>query len=198
MTAQERRTTILAAALDVFAERGLAGGRLREIAARAGITEPYLFRHFTSKAELYSAAVTEPLIALIERFERRMAEIPRAGGHTGASLVLEINRTVLEFMLDAVPYIGVAMFSDVDEGGSFYSSQIYARVHEPVRELLTRIDGWPAPGVPVGLVANSMWGINYGVALDALHTGLVIDPERTAERVTRLYVAGIPRFRAAP
>jgi AcrR family transcriptional regulator len=194
MRADERRETILAAALDVFAERGLAGGRLREIAARSGITEPYLFRHFTSKAELYEAAVTEPLIALIERFEQQINSIPDSRGHTGATLVLEINRTILEFMLEAIPYIGVAMFSDPTEGGTLYTNEIYGRVHEPIRLLLSRIVGWPSPAVSLDLVANSMWGLNYGIALDALHTGLDIDIAKTAERVTRLYVSGIPGF----
>jgi AcrR family transcriptional regulator len=197
MSADERRETILAAALAVFAERGLAGGRLREIAARAGITEPYLFRHFTSKAELYEAAVIEPLIAMIERFEERIAAIPTAGRTqplTGATLVLEINRTILEFMLEAIPYIGVAMFSDTTEGGTLYSTQIYGRVHAPIADLLGHIRGWPAPEVSVDLLANSMYGINYGIALDALHTGLNIDIAKTADRVTRLYVSGIPRF----
>jgi TetR/AcrR family transcriptional regulator len=196
MSAEKRRETILTAALEVFAERGLAGGRLREIAAHAGITEPYLFRHFTSKAELYEAAVTEPLIRLIKRFETQINSIPNGPGLTGATLVLVINRTILEFMLDAIPYIGVAMFSDMAEGRTFYTTQIYARVHEPVRLLLSRIRGWPSPTLSLDLVTNSMWGLNYGIALDALHTGLDINIEKTAERVSRLYVSGIPRFHA--
>jgi TetR/AcrR family transcriptional regulator len=196
MSAEKRRETILAAALAVFAERGLEGGRLREIAARAGITEPYLFRHFTSKAELYEAAVTEPLIRLIERFEEQITLIPGAGRLTGVTLVREINRTILEFMLEAIPYIGVSMFSDMPEGRTFYTTQIYARVHEPIRSLLGCIKGWPSPTVSLDLVANSMWGLNYGIALDALHTGLNIDIAKTADRVSRLYVSGIPRFQS--
>lgn len=197
MSADKRRETILAAALEVFAERGLAGGRLREIAARAGITEPYLFRHFTSKAELYEAAVIEPLIVLIERFEQQVNSIPERGPLTGTTLVLEINRTILEFMLEAIPYIGVSMFSDMAEGRVFYSTHIYGRVHEPIRALLGRIKGWPSPTVNPELLANSMWGLNYGIALDALHTGLDIDVTKTAERLTRLYVTGIPRFQVS-
>jgi AcrR family transcriptional regulator len=198
MSAEKRRETILDAALEVFAERGLAGGRLREIAARAGITEPYLFRHFTSKAKLYEAAVIEPLIRLIERFEEQINSIPDGPPLTGATLVREINRVILEFMLDAIPYIGVSMFSDVTEGREFYSRQIYGRVHEPIRALLGSIKGWPSPTVSLDLVANSMWGLNYGIALDALHTGLTINIDKTADRVSRLYVSGIPRFQSPP
>ncbi|HET9769986.1 MAG TPA: helix-turn-helix domain-containing protein, partial [Acidimicrobiia bacterium] len=66
LTAAARREMILAAARDVFVESGLNGARLRDIADRAGITEAYLYRYFTSKAELYHAAVFEPVERIID------------------------------------------------------------------------------------------------------------------------------------
>jgi hypothetical protein len=82
-------------------------------------------------------------------------------------------------------------------GGSFYRSKIYPRVHEPVRFLLRSIKGWPAPGIDPDLVVNSMWGLNYGIALDTLLRGGTVDVAKTAERVTRLYAVGIPEFKRA-
>jgi len=55
-TAEERREQVLEAALDVFAEHGLAGASTDEIARRAGISQPYLFRLFRTKKELFIAA----------------------------------------------------------------------------------------------------------------------------------------------
>jgi hypothetical protein len=100
-------------------------------------------------------------------------------------------------MVEAVPYLGVALFSDVASGGSFYQAQIYPRVHEPVVFLLRGIKGWPAPGIDRHLVVNAMWGLNYGIALDALLRGGTVDVAKTAERVTRLYAVGIPEFKRA-
>lgn len=69
------REAALAAAGAVFAERGYAGARTREIAERAGLTEKTLFRHFPSKVELFRAAVFEPFRkvaeAFLAEFERR-------------------------------------------------------------------------------------------------------------------------------
>lgn len=48
-----RKGEILAAALDVFGERGYEGGSMREIAGRIGVTEPALYRHFPSKEALF-------------------------------------------------------------------------------------------------------------------------------------------------
>jgi len=52
-----RRGEILDAALAVFAEKGYAGGSMREIAARVGFTEPALYRHFASKEALFLTLV---------------------------------------------------------------------------------------------------------------------------------------------
>ena len=56
-TAEERREEILAAALEEFGEHGLDGTSTDTIARKAGISQPYLFRLFGSKKELYLASV---------------------------------------------------------------------------------------------------------------------------------------------
>ena len=52
---EERREEILDAALEVFADQGLHGASTEEIARRAGISQPYVFRLFGTKKELYVA-----------------------------------------------------------------------------------------------------------------------------------------------
>jgi len=54
-TADERRVTVLAAAITEFARNGYAGTSTEAIAARAGISQPYLFRLFGTKKELFVA-----------------------------------------------------------------------------------------------------------------------------------------------
>jgi TetR/AcrR family transcriptional regulator len=197
LTAAARRQMILDAARDVFVESGLNGARLRDIADRVGITEAYLYRHFDSKTDLYEAAVHEPVGEAIDAFTARLEALVDSEPMTGVELVRRINEIMLEFMLEAVQYLGVALFSDVTSGGSFYQSKIYPRIHEPVRFLLRSIRGWPPPGIDPDLVVNSMWGLNYGIALDTLLRGGQVDVARTAERVTRLYAVGIPEFKRA-
>jgi TetR/AcrR family transcriptional regulator len=51
------RERVLAAALDLFSELSFDGATTREIAARAGVTQPLLNYHFSSKDELWRAAV---------------------------------------------------------------------------------------------------------------------------------------------
>jgi AcrR family transcriptional regulator len=61
---------ILDAARTVFGRSGYRGGRTQDIATLAGITERTLFRHFPTKAELFTAAVVEPVHDYIAAFVR--------------------------------------------------------------------------------------------------------------------------------
>src|SRR5207253_8623364 len=69
-TASERRDEILDAALIEFAAHGLAGASTEAIAKRAGISQPYVFRLFGSKKELYKASVARCFRETLETFQR--------------------------------------------------------------------------------------------------------------------------------
>jgi AcrR family transcriptional regulator len=62
----ERPHEILAASLAVFAERGLAGARMDDIAAEAGISKGTLYLYFPGKEELFREAVRDKLARLLE------------------------------------------------------------------------------------------------------------------------------------
>ena len=68
-SAEERRESILDAALIEFAERGLHGTSTEEIATRAGISQPYVFRLFGSKKQLFAAACARCMRELREEME---------------------------------------------------------------------------------------------------------------------------------
>ena len=56
-TADERREAVLDAAVIEFAALGLHGASTETIAQRVGISQPYIFRLFGTKKELFKAAV---------------------------------------------------------------------------------------------------------------------------------------------
>lgn len=56
-TADVRRTSVLRAAMTEFAKGGYAGTSTDAIAVRAGISQPYLFRLFGTKRELFIATM---------------------------------------------------------------------------------------------------------------------------------------------
>jgi len=68
-SADQRRDEILEAAQLEFAERGL-GASTEEIARRAGISQPYVFRLFGTKKDLLIAVVARCLRETLEVFQR--------------------------------------------------------------------------------------------------------------------------------
>ena len=85
LTAQQRRETILAAATEVFAASGYRAGKVSDVAARIGVTEPVIFQNFGSKAALF-AAVLDRLAGDVR------ASLDALGGHheSAASLLAHI------------------------------------------------------------------------------------------------------------
>jgi AcrR family transcriptional regulator len=70
LTAEERRSEVLDAALEEFAAAGFEGTSTEDIARRAGISQPYLFRLFGTKKELYIATVARCFRETLEMFQR--------------------------------------------------------------------------------------------------------------------------------
>lgn len=103
-SAGQRREAVLEAALVEFAERGLHGASADEIARRAGISQPYLFRLFGTKKELYVASVEHCLGGTLAVFERASEgltgeEALRAMGAAYRQLLAD--RTMLRAQLQA-------------------------------------------------------------------------------------------------
>jgi AcrR family transcriptional regulator len=93
LTADQRREEILDAAMDMFAERGLYGTSTDEIARRAGISQPYLFRLFGTKKDLYVATVQRCFDETLEMFQEASA------GKTGEEALLAISKVYHETVL---------------------------------------------------------------------------------------------------
>jgi AcrR family transcriptional regulator len=93
-TAAARRDDVLDAALVEFAESGYEGASTEDIARRAGISQPYLFRLFGTKKELFKASVARCLRETLEMFQRA------AEGKRGEEALHAIGRSYQE-QLDA-------------------------------------------------------------------------------------------------
>ena len=55
MSGDERREQILQTAFDLFSQKGFSGTTTKDIARGAGVSEATVFKHFSSKDELYGA-----------------------------------------------------------------------------------------------------------------------------------------------
>ncbi|HEX5449329.1 MAG TPA: TetR/AcrR family transcriptional regulator, partial [Gaiellaceae bacterium] len=102
---EDRREQVLDAAFAVFAEKGLHGGSTEEIAKLAGISQPYVFRLFGTKKELYMAVTARCFRQTLELFQRsaegkRGDDALRAIGEAYGTL-LATNRTFLRAQMQS-------------------------------------------------------------------------------------------------
>jgi AcrR family transcriptional regulator len=105
LTASERRDDVLDAAMTAFAAGGYEGTSTEDIARAAGISQPYLFRLFGTKKELFKATATRCFRETLELFQRaseglRGEEALQAMGHAYMEL-LERDRVRLRLQMAA-------------------------------------------------------------------------------------------------
>ena len=91
-TAEERRDEIVEAAFAEFAVHGLSGTSTETIAKRAGVSQPYLFRLFGTKKELFLAAVHRCYRTTLETFMRA------AEGKQGEEALSAMGKAYVELL----------------------------------------------------------------------------------------------------
>lgn len=98
--AQETRRRILAAALDLFQERGFAETTMREIARHAEVATGAAYYYFPSKEAIVMAFYWQTHMEFDAICRRSLAEIPDLGGRVRAlvELKLEQFRPYREFL----------------------------------------------------------------------------------------------------
>lgn len=131
LPAAERREQVIGAAQRVFIRQGFHGTRTRDLADEAGINEATLFLYFDSKQEIFEAAVTEPLRALVKlEMEKGMAFATAATPEGKAMAGTEGIRGIYEAMAGLSPLIIAALFSDRDKGKELYKKDIYPMIRK--------------------------------------------------------------------
>ena len=73
MTGKERREQLLDISRRLFAERGLDGTSIEEIAARADVSKPVVYEHFGGKEGLYAVVVDREVERFIAMATRLLA-----------------------------------------------------------------------------------------------------------------------------
>ncbi|HEX9598650.1 MAG TPA: TetR/AcrR family transcriptional regulator [Gaiellaceae bacterium] len=119
-SAEERREQILEAALAEFAARGLVGGSTEAIARTVGISQPYVFRLFGTKKELFIATIERCMHGTLEMF--RVA----SAGLKGEEALHAIGGAYTERLATDPTYLHSQM-------------QAYAASHDPqIREVVRK------------------------------------------------------------
>ena len=74
LPAEQRRESILQAAIEVFAASGYRAGKVSDVAARIGVSEPVVFQNFGSKSALFAAVLDRVAGEMSEEFHTLVHE----------------------------------------------------------------------------------------------------------------------------
>src|SRR3712207_6286207 len=113
------RADLLAAARELFAERGYGEGGTEEIVARAGVTRGALYHHFLDKRDLFRAVHEQLEAELVESIGRRILDLedPWDLLVTGVRAFLDActDRALMRIsLLDAPVVLGWAEWREID------------------------------------------------------------------------------------
>jgi AcrR family transcriptional regulator len=110
---EARPAELIAAALDLFVERGFAATRLDEVAARAGVSKGTLYLYFASKEELFKAVIQQGILPVLDHGEEMLTK------HQGdARSLLESMLITWWGMVGATHLAGITKLM-ISEAGNF-------------------------------------------------------------------------------
>ena len=121
---QERPQELLAAALDLFVEKGYAATRSEEVAARAGVSKGTLYLYYPSKEELFKAVVRRTLSALIAEGEEMVDAFQGSTAELLECLMLTWWRRVGSTSASGIHKIIVAEARNFPELAAFYTDEV--------------------------------------------------------------------------
>ncbi len=173
LTAEARKSSILAAARRAFSETGdMNGTTIKLIAERSGISEGVIYRHFESKDQLFFEAVVEPLKQAVDDLVAATAAVdqdqpltPRRQLQTMTGLYRQLTAT-LEHIL---PLLGLVLFGDPQVARRFYRENFAVamdRLAEAWREVEDRY-GFPFESPDIS--ARAVMGMALVLALENHH-----------------------------
>jgi AcrR family transcriptional regulator len=185
LNAAQRRESILAAAVEVFSAAGYRAGKVSDVAALVGVSEPVIFQNFGSKAALFAAVVDR--VAGDVR-----AELERLAGRPGSAAGLLAHALEPGHRHGHTQGFGAhgVLFSDafalIGEPELTEAARRAARtIADHLADLIRRgqADGDIRADLDPGPVA---WLLLSVLSTRAFRTAVAADPDRVEDGVTAL------------
>src|SRR5882762_2309835 len=135
---EARPAEIVAAALDVFVERGFATTKLEEVARRAGVTKGTVYLYFESKEALFKAVVRETIVPIFARGEQLVAEYRGSAANLFGELVRKWWELIGETSLSGIPKLMMAEAGNFPVLARFYYDEVISRGNRLMASVLER------------------------------------------------------------
>jgi TetR/AcrR family transcriptional regulator len=132
---EARPGELLAAALDLFVEKGYAATRVEEVAQRAGVSKGTLFLYFSSKEELFKAVVRENISGRFTEWSKELETYEGSSEDLVRYCMTSWWERVGSTKASGIPKLMMSEAANFPELANFYLEE----VHKPGTDLIKRI-----------------------------------------------------------
>ena len=133
-----RPQELLAAALDLFVERGFAAARLEDVAARAGVSKGTLYLYFANKEELFKAVVRENVVPAIGQAESVIDGFQGTSVDLFGEIMLGWWQRIGDTKLSGITKLIMAESGNFPEVARFYQDEVMSRAERMIVRMLER------------------------------------------------------------
>jgi AcrR family transcriptional regulator len=193
---EARPAELMAAALDLFVEKGFAATRLDDVAARAGVSKGTLYLYFSSKEDLFKAVIRSGIVPLIERGERQFEAHKGRAGDLLRQIMFGWWSSVGDTKLGGIPKLMFSECRNFPEIAKFYYEEVITRSFRLVEGVLEQgmragefrsVDANYATRLLLApMVYLLLWRHSFDIC-DSRH----VDPERYMQQHLDMVINGL-------
>jgi AcrR family transcriptional regulator len=133
-----RPQELVAAALDLFVERGYAATRLDDVAAQAGVSKGTLYLYFTNKEDLFKAVVRENVLPVLGEAEDTIRDYQGSSADLFRALMLSWWERIGSTKAAGLTKLIIAESCNFPEVAAFYHEEVISRAKALFVSMLNR------------------------------------------------------------
>ena len=133
-----RPKELLAAALELFVERGFAATRLDDVAARAGVSKGTLYLYFANKEELFKAVVRENIAPILGEAEGIIEAYSGSNADLFREILIGWWERIGNTPLSGITKLMMAEAGNFPELAQFYHDEVISRSNGLIARMLER------------------------------------------------------------
>jgi len=193
---ETRPADIVAAALEVFGEKGFAAARIEEIARRAGVSKGTVYLYFETKEDIFRAVVHDAIIPNIDEIEAMVLGLDLPLGDLLRMLLPRFAELVTARPIGAVVKMVVGESRNFPELARVWHDEVISKGVGLISTLIARAQerGEVRPGDPRTYAFSIMGPMLMGVLWRETFTpvgGDVIDLPAVARQHAETIIGGL-------
>jgi len=192
LSAEERRAEIVESAKVVFLRSGLAGARVRDLAAAAGVNEALLYHYFSSKEELFDAAIAQPLQEAVAATSSKAVPPYDSGGEVMREHTEAFIYDLLVAMETVGPQLGLVLFGEHETGQKYWRELIKPALDQIYAVAQRNVPIWHHRDYDPNLAVDTIFGATFFLAVQQRFAGdRPRDHRTTARKLCTLLFEGM-------